>query len=185
MVPQVFFCSVCFGLKQSAGDHTYLYKYEGGVYFGIIIYVDDILIACNDDRTVTQFKKHLGAHFTFKDLRKPQFFLGIEIHRSKDGISLCQHKYVLDMLQDTGLSRCKPQSTPMDSSSHLNSCDKDHLSDAKQYIRLIGRLQYLCITRPDINFAVNKLSQFLANSCKHHLTATYRVLKYLKGTIGL
>ncbi|KAG6406103.1 hypothetical protein SASPL_133700 [Salvia splendens] len=39
------------------------------------------------------------------------------------------------------------------------------------YRRLIGRLVYLCITRPDITFAVNKLSQFLAKPCSGHILA--------------
>ncbi|XP_042012266.1 uncharacterized mitochondrial protein AtMg00240-like [Salvia splendens] len=58
------------------------------------------------------------------------------------------------------------------------------LADPTVYRRLIGRLVYLCIIRPDITFAVNKLSQFLSKPCSDHSLAVERVLKYLKGTIG-
>lgn len=86
---------------------------------GVIIYVDDILVASNTSSTVEHFKAHLRQHFNFKDLGKPKYFLGLEIAQNPTGISICQRKYVLDLLHDTGLTGCKPTSTPMDLSLHL------------------------------------------------------------------
>lgn len=116
---------------------------------------------------------------TFKDLGTPQYFLGLEINRSSDGISVCQRKYVLNLLQDTWLIGCKPHSTPMDSTNQLHMCDENLLPDPKIYRSLIGRLLYLGIARPDISFSVNKLSQFLSKPCSHHMTAAHIILKYL------
>ncbi|KAG6427327.1 hypothetical protein SASPL_111569 [Salvia splendens] len=113
-----------------------------------------------------------------------QNFLGIEIARNSTGLFISQHKYAMDLVTDAGLLGCKPASTPMDPTKQLQSDAGEPLADPTVYRRLIGRLVYLCITRPDITFAVNKLSQFLANPCSEHLLAGERVLKYLKGTLG-
>ena len=64
------------------------------------------------------------------------------------------------------------------------SCQGDLIDDPSQYGRLIGRLMYLTLTRPDICFAVNRLSQFLSAPRQPHLLATYKVLQYIKGTLG-
>ncbi|KAG6401083.1 hypothetical protein SASPL_137928 [Salvia splendens] len=83
-----------------------------------------------------------------------------------------------------GLLGCKPASTPMDSIKQLQMDAGPPLDDPTANRRLIGRLVYLYITRPDITFAVNKLSQFLSKPCLDHSLAAERVLRYLKGTIG-
>ncbi|KAG6408054.1 hypothetical protein SASPL_131056 [Salvia splendens] len=72
----------------------------------------------------------------------------------------------------------------MDSSKQLQQDEGDLLADPTIYRRLIRRLVYLCITQPDITFAVNKLSQFLSKPHTGHMIAAEKVLRYLKGTIG-
>lgn len=104
-----------FGLQQSIADHSYFCMTVDGVYLGVIIYVDDILVANNSSQIVDTFKAHLKQHFNFKDLGKPKYFLSLEIAQNPTGISICQRKYVLDLLHDTWLSGCKPVSTPIDS----------------------------------------------------------------------
>lgn len=174
-----------FGLLQSAFDHSYFYKYsDDGNFFGVVIYVDDILVASSHEGMINQFKDFIAGHFKFKDLGTPKYFLGIEIARNDNGIFICQHKYALDLVTDVGLLGCKPASTPMDSTRSLAVDAGEPIADPTIYRRLIGRLVYLCITRPDIIFAVNKLSQFLSKPCFDHMAAGERVLKYLKGTIG-
>ncbi|KAG6427230.1 hypothetical protein SASPL_111472 [Salvia splendens] len=111
----------------------------------------------------------------FKDLGNPTYFLGIEIARNDTGIFISQHKYALDLVTDAGLLGCKLASTPMDSTKQLHLDAGEPLDDPTVYRRLIGRLVYLCITRPDITFAVNKLSQFLSKPCSDHLLAGERV----------
>lgn len=174
-----------FGLIQSASDHSYFYKYSAdGKFFGVVIYVDDILVASSENDMINEFKIFLQAHFKLKDLGTPKYFLGIEIARNQSGVFLSQHKYALDLVSDAGLLGCKPSSTPMDSTKSLHQDAGDPLPDPTPYRRLIGRLVYLCITRPDITFAVNKLSQFLSKPCSEHMLAGERVLRYLKGTMG-
>ncbi|XP_042065812.1 uncharacterized mitochondrial protein AtMg00810-like [Salvia splendens] len=57
-------------------------------------------------------------------------------------------------------------------------------SDPSKYRRQIGRLRYLCITRPDITFDVHKLSQYVSKPCNEHWEASEEILRYLKETPG-
>lgn len=154
----------------------------------MIVYVDDIIICSSDDSEVVLLKDQLKSHFKLRDLGLMKYFLGLEIARSSDGIHVCQRKYTLDLLDDTGLLGCKPSSIPMDPSIKLvfepPKGVVDDLVDAAAYRRLVGRLMYLQITRPDITFAVNKLSQFSSAPRKSHHKALFKVLHYIKGTIG-
>lgn len=108
--------------------------------------------------------------------------MGLEIARSKAVIFLCQRKYCLDLLQDTCMLGCKPHNIPMDANVVLAQEGK-LLSNPKEYRRLIGCLLYLCLTRPDLVFAINKLSQFVADPCDHHMQVLHRVLRYIKGSV--
>ena len=82
-----------FGLLQSASDHSYFYKHSSdGAFFGVVIYVDDILVARNNDAQISSFKEFLNGHFIYKDLGAPKYFLGIEIARNHSGIFMSQHK---------------------------------------------------------------------------------------------
>ena len=78
----------------------------------------------------------------------------------------------------------KSSSVPMTPNLKLSNTDGDLLPDREAYRSLVGRLMYLCITRPDITFAVNKLCQFSSAPRTTHLKAVHKVLQYLKGTIG-
>lgn len=69
---------------------------------------------------------------------------------SKQGIIVFQRKYTLDLLQDTGMLVAKPTQYPMDLKLKISKFDGQPLDDPNQYRRLIGRLVYLNITRPDI-----------------------------------
>nr|XP_016492845.1 PREDICTED: uncharacterized mitochondrial protein AtMg00810-like [Nicotiana tabacum] len=72
------------------------------------MYVDDILITCDDPQLVQDTKSTLQRRFKIKELGKLQFFLGIEVSKSKEGTLMHQRKYILDLIADTGLSGSKP-----------------------------------------------------------------------------
>ncbi|XP_026396567.1 glucose-1-phosphate adenylyltransferase large subunit 1-like [Papaver somniferum] len=83
-----------------------------------------------------------------------------------------------------GLTASKVVSFPMEQNLRLKPTDGEPLSDPTPYRRLIGRLLYLKVTRPDITYVVNILSQFMQNPRTAHHAAALRILRYLKGTIG-
>ena len=105
-----------------------------------------------------------------KDLGDLRYFLGIELARSKHGIFLSQRKYVLDMLQETSMTAVRPVYLPMDPNSSLME-EGIPLSQPDKYRRLVGKLIYLTITRPDITYTVQVLSQYMQSPAAAHFTA--------------
>ncbi|KAM2257985.1 hypothetical protein ACFX1S_003118 [Malus domestica] len=77
---------------------------------------------------------------------------------------------------------CKPTITPVDSKLKLNT-DGEAMHDVSYYQRLVGKLIYLTITRPDITYTVSLASQFMHSPMVDHLNMVERVLRYLKGLI--
>ncbi|XP_065624186.1 uncharacterized mitochondrial protein AtMg00810-like [Quercus suber] len=170
------------GFVQSKADYSVFTRVKGGSMIIILVYVDDIFIASNDVDAVNVFKQFLDSKFKLKDLGTLKYFLGLEVARTANGISLCQRKYTLELLSDAGMLACKPANIPMDQSARFRNSVGDAVLDASLYRRLIGRLLYLTLTRPDICYSVHKLSQFMSSPRVPHLQAAYKILKYLKKT---
>ena len=102
------------GFIQSKSDYSLFTRTQGFSFIALLVYVDDILIASNDIASVTSLKQALHTEFKLKDLGNLKYFLGLEVARSSTGISLCQRKYALDILSDSGMLGSKPVHTPME-----------------------------------------------------------------------
>ncbi|XP_059450873.1 uncharacterized mitochondrial protein AtMg00810-like [Corylus avellana] len=172
------------GFSQSKTDYSLFFNHNGNSSTFVLVYVDDIIITGNDDLAINQLKHFLEKKFLIKDLGKLKYFLGIEVARSKKGIFLSQKKYILDILKDTGLIGGRVSDFPMEQHLYLSPDDGTLLPDPTPYRRLVGRLIYLTVTRPDINYSVNILSQFMHSPRTAHMDAAHRVVRYLKGSIG-
>ncbi|XP_019236355.1 PREDICTED: uncharacterized protein LOC109216633 [Nicotiana attenuata] len=182
------------GYKQSLFDHSLFTKQKEGEIVIILVYVDDLMITGSCSNLVNDAKKVLHSKFKVKDLGKLRYFLGIEVSRSKKGILLNQRKYALELISEVGLSGAKPAATPIELNQKLTTVEYDtcvgktgdlELKDNSAYQRLIGRLLYLTITRPDISFAVQTLSQFMQRPKESHMEAAMRIVRYIKGGPGM
>lgn len=111
-------------------------------------------------------------------------FLGTEVARSPKGIFLNQRKYALDILHDSGHLGARPVTFPMVKILHLTNDDGEPLSNPESYRWLVGRLLYLTITRPDIVYSVNLLSQYMQQPRQPHYDVAIRVLQYIKSSPG-
>ncbi|KAF5451224.1 hypothetical protein F2P56_026344 [Juglans regia] len=175
---------ISFGFIQSRANYSLFTKQVGLSFIALLAYVDDIVVAPNYSQAVLDLKQFLDTKFKIKDLGSLKYFLGLEIARNPTGIQVCQCKYALDILHDSGLLGCKSSSTPMDSNLKLSKDEGILLQDPTLYRRLIGRLLYLTIIRPDLNYSTHLLSQFMAAPRLPHLQAAYKVLKYAKNSPG-
>ena len=148
---------------QSKFDYSLFTHTQGNSFTVLLVYVDDILLTGNNPDCVNNLKKLLDDKFGLKDLGSLRYFLGLEVARTNAGISLTQRMYALEILKDIGFLGSKPVRFPMELNLRLSKHEGKLLADPAMYRRLIGRLLYLTLTRPDITYAVHRLSQFVSN----------------------
>lgn len=102
----------------------------------ILVFVDDLLITSNNSSSINQLKKDLHQEFTFKDLGLIRYFLGIEVARSSSGTLLHQRKYILDILHDCGMNKCKDSPFPLPQGLKLAPDEGELVTDVEQYRRI-------------------------------------------------
>ena len=151
-------------------------------YVILCLYVDDMLIVGSDDEMIKSTKAMLSTRFDMKDMGLVDVILGVKILRTSDGLVLSQSHYVDKILDkfsndDSGVAR-----TPIDVNLHMSKNRGKSVSQL-EYSRVIGSLMYLMsCTRPDIAYAVSKLSRYTSNPNGDHWKGIVRVLRYLRYT---
>ncbi|KAK9940035.1 hypothetical protein M0R45_016712 [Rubus argutus] len=118
-----------------------------------------------------------------KDLGSLSYFLGLEITRVKRGIFLNQTKYASDLLVKSGMDTLKACSSPCLPHYHMTKDQGTPLKDPTPYRSIVGALQYLTFSRPDIAYAVNTVCQFMTSPTDVHYAAVKRILRYLQGSL--
>jgi len=181
--------------KSTSDDSLYAHKDQPNCY--ILLYVDDLLIACIK-KLVSRLKQSLSQLYEMTDMGPAKTFVGLEIVRNRKERSITVHQagYAAKLLKRNGLdgSRAfvKPKPTPMAPGSSLladNSTDKVldkelHRDRIYQYQKLVGGLLYLMTsTRPDLAYTLSRLCKFNANPRESHERAAKHVLRYIAGTI--
>jgi hypothetical protein len=140
------------------------------------IYVDDNIITSSSNQAINKLLYNLKSDFAVKQLSPLKFFLGIEVIPSPNGVLLSQQRYIKDILSHTKMLDAKPVNTLMASSTSLLAHEGEPFPDHTLFRSTIGALQYLSITRPDIAFTVNKLSQFMHKPTQTHWQYVKRLL---------
>jgi histone deacetylase 1/2 len=129
----------------------------------------------------------LQHEFALKDLGELHYFLGIEVKKVNNSLVLSQERYAADILARSGMSNCKAIDTPLSNTEKLSAYEGAVLGpeDITRYRSLVGALQYLTLTRPDLCFAVNKVCQYLHTPTVVHWSAVKRILRYVQGMKNL
>ncbi|XP_027187883.1 uncharacterized mitochondrial protein AtMg00240-like [Cicer arietinum] len=87
----------------------------------------------------------------------------------------------MDILEETRMLNGKLVDTRITPNVKLLPNHGEQFSDLGRYKRLVGKLNYLTVTRANIHFVVNVVSQFLNSPSEEHWDAVIRILKYIKG----
>jgi hypothetical protein len=170
------------GFIKSKGDPNIYIKKDGNGHVALIsLYVDDLIITGNANELIEEIKRLLSQEFEMKDLGQLHYCLGLEVWREDGKTLITQRKYTMELIKRFNMSECKPVSTPLEQNIKLNSDDETKEMNGTLYRQLVGSLNYLTTTRPDIAYSVSILSQFMAKPHDNHWKETKRVLQYLKG----
>ena len=145
-------------IASKADTSLFIYNKANTVIF-LLIYVDDIVVASSSQKATDALLHDLSSEFALKDLGDLSFFLGIKVKKVQDGIVLKQEKYANELLARMGMKDCKVSPTPLSSSEQLSAYEGEPLKEEEstKYRSVVGALQYLTLTRPDISFDVNKV----------------------------
>lgn len=175
------------GFTSSKADTSLFFFNKKGLVMFLLVYADDIIVASSCSQAVTVLPENLEKDFALKDLGELHYFLGIEVKKDGDGLLLSQERYANEILKQVSMTGCKPVSTPLSTVEKLSAHEGEKLgvNDSSQYRSIVGALQYLTLTRPDISFSVNKVCQFLQSPSVVHWAAVKRILRYLQGTVKL
>ena len=172
------------GFKVNESDKCVYSRFINNKGVIICLYVDDMLIFGTDLEQVQNTKEFLSKNFDMKDMGEADVILGIRIIKNNDGLILTQSHYIEKVLKRFEHFDSTPVSTPYDSSVKLIRNEGRAVAQL-EYASAIGCLMYaMTCTRPDIAFAVGKLSRFTSCPSTEHWGAVHRVFKYLKKTIN-
>ncbi|KAE8703262.1 Dynamin-related protein 5A [Hibiscus syriacus] len=172
------------GFTVSRADSSLFVKQSSNGYMYVLVYVDDIVITGQSSTLIEETVSLLQARFSLKDLGDLSFFLGIEVQRINGSILLSQKKYILELLEKTGMMAAAECATPMVAASKLSNATGDLLNNASDYRSIVGSLLYICHTRPDISFSVGQVAQYMHAPREDHFVAVKRILRYLRATLN-
>ena len=150
----------------------------------LLVWVDDIIVAANFKPSLADIKEKLSQRFNMKDLGPLSMFLGIQFTQSNRQVTLSQSTYIESILEKFGYVTCKPRATPceVNPDAYSGKLYSDE-SETKRYRCAVGSLVYaMTCTRPDLSYAVTKLSQHLSNPDEGDWIMLKHVFRYLRGT---
>lgn len=174
------------GFRQCHTDNSLFVRHLAHTITILLLYVDDILITGNDVGYTNDLLQTLHFEFDMRHLGELKHFLGIEVTRYSTGMRLSQETYAKQLLQKAGMIGCKPCDSPILISDKTKIVvDDPLLADPTYYRRLVGALQYLTITRPDIAFSVNSACQHMDKPRQSNYQAVKKILRYRSGTTEL
>ena len=179
------------GLTRCNVDQAVFYRHSNLSILIMAVHVNDCTIAAHPLELVVELKEKLGSRVEVTNLGKLHWLLGIEIARDHHArtIQLSQQSYIEEIVHQYGCHNERPLSLPMGANVKLSASQSPKTPEDIAAMRnipyreAVGSLMYASLgTRPDITFAVTRLSKFLQNPGKAHWEAVRNVLHYLNGT---
>ncbi|GJX85443.1 putative ribonuclease H-like domain-containing protein [Tanacetum coccineum] len=158
----------------------FIKRYKGDILL-VQVYVDDIIFGLTKKELCNAFEKLMHEKFQMSSMGELTFFLGLQVQQKKDGIFICQDKYVDEILKKFGFTEVKTASTPIETQKPLLKDEDGEEVDVHMYRSMIGSLMYLTSSRPDIMFIVCACARYQVNLKVSHLHAVKRIFRYLKG----
>ncbi|GKB97369.1 retrovirus-related pol polyprotein from transposon TNT 1-94, partial [Tanacetum coccineum] len=166
-------------------DNTlFTYKTKSDVII-VQIYVDDIIFGSTSSKLSKQFGKLMTKKYEMSMMGELTYFLGFQIKQDFKGISICQEKYVKDLLKKYDLAYCASMKCPMLPPNNLGPDESGVFVNETLFRGMIGSLMYLTASRPDIQFSICLYARYQANPKESYLVTVKRTFKYLKGTPNL
>ena len=144
------------GFEASMADSSLFVFDSHQTIIYLFVYIDDIIITDNSSSQVSHLVTALSKAFELKDLGALSYFLGIQIVPSKFGLTLCQSKYASDVLHRFKMENSKPTKTLCCPNVHLTPFEGSVLPDPTEYRSMVGALQYLTFTHPNLAFSVHQ-----------------------------
>ncbi|XP_028965114.1 uncharacterized mitochondrial protein AtMg00810-like [Malus domestica] len=170
------------GFQSSHADPSLFVQSSQQGIVVLLLYVDDVILTGSSFQLIAQVIKALTTEFEMKDLGDLHYFLGLQISHTAEGLFVSQSKYISELVAKVDLQACKPCATPCLPCHRLLKDDGKPYHSPDQYRSIVGALQYLTFTRPDIAFFVNQACQFMHNPMESHVIVVKRIIRYLKGT---
>lgn len=167
---------------------------KSNMHIYLLLYVDNMLIACKERAEIEALKQLLNTVFDMKDLGSGKKILVVEIIKNKknSSIFLSQEKYLTRVLKTFGMLDCKLVQLPL--ATHFKLCklycpktkeEREEMSNIP-YANVVGCLMYaIVLARPDISRVVNVVSRYMASPDIEHWKGVKWILRYIRGTLGL
>ena len=147
------YCTLVF--KASDADSNLFNLHHDSFVVYLLLYIDDIIITGNSTSFIDHIVSRLGAAFDLKDLGPLKYFLGLQIEYTSQGLFVHQSKYASDLVTKFNMLDCKPCLTPCSPTVHVSSQVSPLLLDPAVYRSMVGALQYLTFTRPDLSYSAS------------------------------
>lgn len=172
-----------YGYTQSTIDPCLFYKKTNGKWCYVLIYVDDIITASEDDFTMSDLEENLKKDFDISSLGRISYYLGCQIERDGYGdFFINQSVYIKKIIEESGMKDAKSSLIPLDT-GYYKINDEAKMENNSNYRKVIGQLLYVSVnSRPDISASVSILSRKVSNPTKGDWNELMRVVRYLKGT---
>lgn len=173
-----------FGFVCSIKDPSlFIYQRDKDIIM-LLLYVDDMLLTGNSSTVLNRLLDELNKQFCMKDLGRMHYFLGVQATFHASGMFLSQERYAKDLLAVAGMSDCTAVATPLPLQlSRVPHQDKK-FENPTYFKSLAGKLQYLTLTRPDLQLSVNYVCQKMHEPTVSDFVLSKRIIRYVQGTLA-